>query len=569
MDQLQSAQQQQTNVPANSETDQQIQQLREDLARVQQEAEDLRTTASVNTSLASAPDDGAKSVADQVADHVEAVRVELEARHNERLKQADETLATRTNQMKASLSKKLTDGKNQIRQSLTAENEQAIQALKTAHEQELVVLRSRHNDELDELRKLVEDANKKSDNVQTTDGPSDVKTEDQTSHGPYQPTEAEAKVLVQSNEVVRSILRQNVVKQVAKAKEDVSVQLKEEHEKSLAEIQSKSESTKAHAVLMEGKKNALQINMAANKFKIAQFRVDLVQKSAQDTPQKTVSEVWTSVKDAKPPPATAPQPPSQAQQGQGAHQRPKTPVVNPFGQSTPASQNAALQKSQQVIAQGLPSNISTFGRPTPAAPAPAPRISSPTAQQNPQQRSMQFNAQTQPPPSVSTFGRPTPAAPAAQAQSPNAQKTPQQQPPQTQAASNAPSGNQRSPQQVVPLQHLQQKPPQPTGSANNHPNAGTGPGALRGLQQSGLPMPRGGSIRGNPNPARGRSSGIGRGGPPINTNQGQGQQGGGSPVSGGLNAGAKQFVPGNKRPRDDQEGQQGDGKRIRGGGAGS
>jgi len=41
-----------------------------------------------------------------------------------------------------------------------------------------------------------------------------------------------------------------------------------------------------------------------------------------------------------------------------------------------------------------------------------------------------------------------------------------------------------------------------------------------------------------------------------------------------MNPGAKQFVPGNKRPRDEgQEGQHGDGagngKRIRGGGGGS
>ncbi|KAK4695509.1 nucleoprotein TPR, partial [Lecanoromycetidae sp. Uapishka_2] len=562
VDQLRNAQQeQQPHISNNGEAEQQIQQLREGLALAQKETEDLRTNASVNVSLANAPtEDGSKSVADQVAEHVEAVRVELEARHNERMKIADETLANRTNQMKANLSKKLTEGKTQIRQTLTAEHEQAIQALKVEHEKELESLRNRHKDELDEVRKLVEGSNKLPADVRNADGPSDVKIEDQTSRAPYQPTEAEAKVLVQSNEILRSILRQNVVKQVAKAKDEVSTQLKEEHEKVLAEIQTKSESAKAHAVLMEGKKNALQINMASNKFKNAQFKVDLVQKSAQETPQKPVAEVWISVKDARPPPAPAG--PSQTQQG--APQRPKTPVANPFGQPTSTPQFVAQQKPPQGNAQVPPLGISTFGRPTPTAPA--PRVSSPTTQQSPQQKPGQFNAQSQAPSGISTFGRPTPAAAGGLSQPPTRQ-SPQQKPLQAQPAESAPNGNQPSIQQATPPpQSAQQKPVPGPPSVGN---AGSGQSASRGLQQSGLPMPRGGSIRGTSNP-RGRGSGIGRGGPPINTNQIQGQQGRGSPVGGALNAGAKQFVPGNKRPRDEsQEGQPGDGKRIRGGGAGS
>ena len=63
---------------------------------------------------------------------------------------------------------------------------------------------------------------------------------------------------------------------------------------------------------------------------------------------------------------------------------------------------------------------------------------------------------------------------------------------------------------------------------------------------------------------------MGRGGPQVlDTSRSQGQQiGRGSPTSAGLNAGAKQFVPGNKRPRDDGQdgGEGGNGKKIRGGG---
>ena len=76
-------------------------------------------------------------------------------------------------------------------------------------------------------------------------------------------------------------------------------------------------------------------------------------------------------------------------------------------------------------------------------------------------------------------------------------------------------------------------------------------------------------MRGNPM-SRGRGAGVGRGGSQgLDTSRSQGQQiGRGSPTSAGLNAGAKQFVPGNKRPRDDgQDGREGgNGKKIRGGG---
>lgn len=129
--QLRSAQQQQATLQDNRETEEQMKKLRENLAQAQQDAENLRTTASVNASFANAStEDGSKSVAAQVAEHVEAIRAELEARHSERVRAVDETLRKRTDVMKANLTKKLTEGKAQIRQSLAAEHEQALQALK-------------------------------------------------------------------------------------------------------------------------------------------------------------------------------------------------------------------------------------------------------------------------------------------------------------------------------------------------------------------------------------------------------------------------------------------------------
>ena len=547
--QLQTAQQQQANPIISDEAEEHIKKLREDLAKAHQDAENLRTAASVHTALTNASaEDGSKPIADQVAEHVEAVRAELEARHNERVKQVDETLEKRTNAMKANLTKRLTEGKNQIRQSLAAEHEQALQALRTEHEQEIERLRARHTDELEELRrneeskfsKLREAWEKEHQTAQAVNGQPGLKTEGETPPRSWQPTEAEAKTLVQSSEVVRGVLRKNVTTQVNKLKEEISAQLKEEHEKVLAEriaeIQTKSNTAKDHAVLMEGKKNALQVNMATNKMRIAQFKIDLVQKAAQETPQKPVGEVWIAIKDAKPPTNVASPPPQDAS---------KAPTTMIGGHPNPFASNAT---------QSTPGPANHQGQ------------SNPFAQVLPQQKQAQAKQQGQPL-GVSTFGRPTPAAPVVQGSSPAEQHSPPPNATMTKQQPNAANENQQFPQQEpIP-------PPKPSqGNSNINTNAGTGPSALRGLQQSGLPVARGGSsVRGT---TRGRGSG--RGGPQaLNTGGGPGQQQGrGSPTNNNFNPSARQFVPGSKRPREDTQdamhgGEGGNGKRIRGGGGGS
>ena len=547
--QLQTAQQQQANPIISDEAEEHIKKLREDLAKAHQDAENLRTAASVHTALTNASaEDGSKPIADQVAEHVEAVRAELEARHNERVKQVDETLEKRTNAMKANLTKRLTEGKNQIRQSLAAEHEQALQALRTEHEQEIERLRARHTDELEELRrneeskfsKLREAWEKEHQTAQAVNGQPGLKTKGETSPRSWQPTEAEAKTLVQSSEVVRGVLRKNVTTQVNKLKEEISAQLKEEHEKVLAEriaeIQTKSNTAKDHAVLMEGKKNALQVNMATNKMRIAQFKIDLVQKASQETPQKPVGEVWIAIKDAKPPTNVTSPPPQDAS---------KAPTTMISGHPNPFASNAT---------QSTPGPANHQGQ------------SNPFAQVLPQQKQAQAKQQGQPL-GVSTFGRPTPAAPVVQGSSPAEQHSPPPNATMTKQQPNAANENQQFPQQEpIP-------PPKPSqGNSNINTNAGTGPSALRGLQQSGLPVARGGSsVRGT---TRGRGSG--RGGPQaLNTGGGPGQQQGrGSPTNNNFNPSARQFVPGSKRPREDTQdamhgGEGGNGKRIRGGGSGS
>ena len=555
-------------VPANSEVEAQMSSLRADLAQAQQDTEDLRTSASINVAVSSAPtDSGSKSVAEQVAEHVEAVRVELESRHNERVKQNDETLEKRTNMMKAQLSKKLTDGKAQVRQTLTVEHEQALQLIKADYEKEKSRLQARHKDEIEELRqsadskyaKLRDQWDKAHQATNSSNGDANVK--DETPRSTWQPSEDEARALIQSNEIVRSIVKKNIGIHVNKAKDELSTQLKQDHERAMTgrtmELQEKANTAKEHAVLMEGKKSAVQINVANNKARMLQYRVDIVQKAAQDTPLKPVAEVWLVAKDARPPPVT-PQQPQQPQKSQ----QPQKPQQPQQSQQEPnKAQNLVQGSAQQgpINRQGQSSGVSVFGRPTSAA-------ATANGRQSPGEPAS-TNSQGQLS-GVTTFGRPTPAVGGFQAAAPSGLQSTAERPPQTQPESN---NNERRPQPAAAISQSALNPPQrpAQGATHHHPNSGPGGGILRGLQHSGLPVARGNSVRGNPM-SRGRGAGVGRGGPQgLDTSRSQGQQiGRGSPTSTGLNAGAKQFVPGNKRPRDDgQDGSEGgNGKKIRGGG---
>ena len=527
LNQLQLSRQTQSDLATDEST---LHGLREEIAQAQQAA---ASASAVNITLAgTSMNDDSKSIADQVTEHAETVRKELERRHDERLKQIEQSFQTRVDAMKAQLTKKLAEGKSQIRQSLSTEHEKTMQNLRDEHARNIQTLNTRHKDEIEELQRH---ENAKFTQLQATleeqheaQGPADTtdqKTARQSPGQSWKPTEQEARAFVQSNEAVKSIVRQNIISQVNKQKEALSARLKEESEKiteeQLTALQEKANIAKEHAVMMEGKKTALQVNMANNKMRIAQFRIDIVQKAAQETPQKPVKEVWDTAKDAKPP------------------------------QAPPVQQ---LQQMQRPAAKPADASAQTFGKPTP----PSQNIQTvPHTQGRPAQSGSQDAAMTAP-----TFGQPTPTN-----QLPHPLSPRLQQQKDGKSTSNQSSTGTGNPFQRPASSGIPQRQPQ---TNTTQVTAGAGPAPVRGLQ-SGLPVARGSANRGNPS---GRGSGIGRGGPGIDTSRAQEQpQGQSSLNSAGLNAGAKQFVPGNKRARDEtHDGQQGadiTGKRIRGGGAGS
>ena len=517
--------QQSAEGPPTEVIQEQVVKLQGELLQAQQDAEKLRATASISNTLAnSQTPDGEKSMAEQVAEHVETIRADLEAQHKEKIRHTEEILEKRTKNMKDSLQKKLQEGKAQARQEFEA----SVQNLKREHESEIQKLNAGHREELEELRrageaKLAETqtADQATNDGQASNDRPTVKTESENPSEAYQPSEQEIRSMIQNNATMRGVMKNNVIKQVNIAKEELTTQLKTEHEKDLsrklADAQSKSDLAKEQAISLASKKTLLQLNLQANKAKLAEAKLDIVQKSAQQTPQKPVIEVWNIAKDVKPAPSSTPQ-----QQQQQATPKPSNPTSGGSGQPSTAGQPSSSNQIQ------------------------VPPIAAAANTNNP-------------PVGLATFGRPS--VPAQATQQPPAPVGPPVQPAAN--SSNVPSQAPEAAQQPTRL-NLPRPPSQP--AANSQINAGTGPAVLKSLQ-SGLPVAAGGSGRGFQGGSRGRGSGIPRGGPQsLNTaRDGSVGRGRSSPTT-GPNPAAKQFVPGNKRPRDESQDGGGDEKRIRGAG---
>lgn len=546
---LQTQQQQHSNFVSNGISEEEAEELRYNLAQAleaaentRQNAESLRAPATIDVTEEIQTEEGSQSVAEQIKLQVDALRVELEAQHDERVNQLEDTFRKRSDNMRNQLNKKLLESKDQMRQALAAEHEQALDALRSTHQLELEQLETRHHEEIAELRRneqstinQLKETWLKEHSTTAPEAERTITTEDQTPKSPWKPTEAEAREFVSTNATVRSILRSNISSKVKEAKDALTIELKEEHEKLLAqrlkEVQDKADTAKEHAVYTETKRNSLKLNLADNRSKVAQAKLDVVQKAAQETPEKPVGEVWAIAKDAKPPVQA---PPAQA-----------LSVQAPPAQAPPAQVSQSNAPPVQNVPRGT-----TFGQPTPIRPtSPQPQSStqsinlgvpaSTEAQENLQQRSDLETTNVSAQPQDNQGSNPSAAI------TPADGTTLTTQPAITQPAIAQPENTQPGPQSSLPVK-LQ------PNSAQHHPNAGTGPGIVRGLQQSGLPIARGGLGRGVPY-SRGRGHGFGRGGPQtLDTNKSQG----------------------NKRARDEsQDGtpgnDEGNGKRIRGGFAGS
>ncbi|MCJ1405513.1 hypothetical protein MMC11_008741 [Xylographa trunciseda] len=520
----------------------QIEKLRQDLATAQSEADALRTTASISESAARLETgDGSLSFAEQLTMQVDQIRAELTARHDERVRQAEETFQKRADLMKVQLSKRLADGKALIRDQVTEE-------LNVQHHQELTVLAARHKEELDVLRKkeneLLDQLKSATETGHTTDTPAiNGESKPQAMPQDWEPTEVEIRRLIQQNETVKTIMRSNIkthiTKETARLQEEQSKALKDK----LADAEQKATQAREQAVVMEGKKYNVKISMAENRARAAQAKVDYVQKVAGETPQKPVGEVWVLAKDVKPTPIL---PQQAATSSTGAQARASK---SPFAKPPPTGPSQKIQATSNV---GQPASSLAM----PSASTTTPITQEPTAST---------------PSALSGPSDPTQTSiPITSAAESMPQETPTTNGIQSDLASQ--------PTSKLPDKALQASPTQQT-------NTGTGPAALKALQQSSLPVPSGGrgaavpgqnqQQRGGTGIGRGRGRGNGRGGiPHVNTNTSNSSpQSQSSPRGGPVSATAKQFVPqANKRPRDEglEASQHANGaKRARGGSQGS
>lgn len=560
--------QMEASAASSSGKEEELEKLRHDLEQAQQDVDNLRAAAVIQASSSETTgEEGGKSIADHLSSMRAAIQAELEARHIERVQKAEETFEKRTEAMKTQLTKKLQEGREQVRR----EKEEALQALWTAHEKELDDLKRRHQDELDELKR--EEETKFADfkaswvaehSSKAASTESSEKTEASKPSAQWDPTDAEARAFVASNVTIKSILMDNIRKKVGEAKTALTTQLKEEHAKELTakldEAQTKANAAREQAVVMEGKKNSVKVNIQENKAKLAHLRLDIVSKAANDTPSRPVVEVWDIAKGARPASSVTQQ-----------------SVTSPNTQGPRRIAGISQNSSLQQLAAGspeaqAPARTVFFGQPAPVTALPQAHAQSQDAQKPPEPASTAHVNTPVPNPNPNPNSVPDRNGNLILGQSP---KVPQQSFTQPQQSQTSTESNQQ-PGITQPSSNLPTKQPQPQGPANNHPNAGTGPAALRGLHQSGLPVARGGNMNRGGSRRGQEGRGRGRGGPQsMNINPVQTQyQAAPSPTQ--LSGAAKQFVPqGNKRPREDGEGggQRGDfggnGKRIRGGAGGA
>lgn len=565
-----------------------LERLKQDLATAQQEVETLRAAAASSTQETAPQSTDAegvvtKSVAEQVEEQVAQLRVQLEEQHNLSKEQLEAQYNNRTNIMKQKLNQKLREDKEKFkeegRQEAMVKHSEELQNLRQEHEAAVAQLKEEHRLEVERLTKegqlAVERAQAKEQPATTPpEAPSQPPAEPNGAPAPapvVNPaelafTDEQARDLVAKNVIIRGIVSRNIQNKVGTE----TTKLKQEHEKVLQdkaeEAKKEKEQALAKAVNMETIKQKAKLGMAEGQTRAAKAKLDVVERAAAETPQRPVVEVWEIAKVTKPAPAMSAQTNKPAQ----------SPMSSPFKAAAFTAPQSPGMQPPQPAQPGQLAQPDQSAQVTPNSQPPQDKM---------QARMQKFAAPAQ---AGGTFGQPSLA--------PN---------------QGQPEGQAQQPVQAVP-QAVNDSPAQPQSTNGAAPqNQGgqvrqvsiSGPGAVRvppSVTPSGIPtgistgiprgnasmLPRGGTM------IRGRG-GFGQPGTQqqaqgisVQGAAGQGQRGGmmGLPRGGGngrgrgggrgvMNPGANQFAPGpagtqgNKRPH--EGGDEGAGKRMRGGAGGT
>ncbi|KAI9654433.1 MAG: hypothetical protein M1831_005399 [Alyxoria varia] len=509
--------------------------LREELSAAQQEVENLKNQAAETASINQQVQSGSGDVAEQVA----KIRQELEAGLQEKLTQNEERYSARVDSMKAQLNQKLREGRTAQVEQVSKEHEEAMQNIKQEHDKMVQKINSEHDEVVNALkseheqttnRMTAEHEQQLKDLRSTAPPEQNAAAQAQPVQLPLQPgqkvedmelSQDQARALVAKNTTIRDIVTRNIKSKIeqdsAKLKEAHSNQLEEvehahtrkleEAEKKMSDLRENAEKMKENAVSLAEKRNAVKLSMAERKASVAQVKLDFVSKSASETPQRAVLEIWETAKDLKAPAAAAPnqvnvQTPAMAAARSGitTNDFALTPQQQPATQSTPATQEA---KSSPDVAPPAPAeNAELSKEAVPATSDPAEQAASKQDYEEPASAGVRRKSQDQGDAEHQQKRRRSGSAiprPGSRRNSSAGMSGPPRR------LSQSGQGNQdrRNSQQgnAHVNSNLPAKPPP------QNQGAGTGPGALRGLanqaQNSGIPRGGGGN-----NNFRGRGSGI-------------------------------------------------------------
>ncbi|OBT87088.1 hypothetical protein VE02_05011 [Pseudogymnoascus sp. 03VT05] len=269
------------------------------------QAESAKPAPQVDTSMESAEEGQVDETAPSKPTDEERKALEERALAAEtRLQQLEEsveaTLKQRSEKMKTALNKKLAESRDTTKAALEAEY-----ALKLEQERKIWLA------EQGATEPKVP-ATPKTESALETAPPATPSTLSAKPPAPMSEltnlTDEQVRTLLTTNATLKNIFTGNIRKKI----EEQTKKLKEEFEKEKEDAVKKADEAKTKAVIMEGKKSELKINLTNNKVKMAAAKLEVVEKAATDTPEKPVGEVWEIAKNAKPPanvvPAPAPTP---------------------------------------------------------------------------------------------------------------------------------------------------------------------------------------------------------------------------------------------------------------------
>ncbi|KAI9714437.1 MAG: hypothetical protein M1820_000398 [Bogoriella megaspora] len=326
--------------------------------------------------------DDTDAIQKQVEEQVSSIRAQLEGDHQAKIAQEEARYKDRAESLKKQMNSKLRELRDNLRNELAEEHQAALDQLRAEKDAEIEKLRTDHREEMQRLQTeadaALQEAKRITSEAQSTSNPGetpqaklsgDNSAIDDTSVEPANLpdgwTDAQVKQFVSSNRHVKAMVARNIQTKVAQEKEKLVKEeneglqaklteerekLSKQHEEAVAELRKKADAAKDNAVMMTEKRTELKMGMLKKQNTTANLKIEIVEKAAQETPQRPVKEVWDIAKVAKPPqPALAPtNAPAQASDNAGIEQTQASNAAAPSAATEPTKTEPQASTGQAV-----------------------------------------------------------------------------------------------------------------------------------------------------------------------------------------------------------------------------